>query len=391
VVTAGLLLLAAMAAEPFLAALAHQGLTASSGSLPVWISAAFGVVGLIVAGRRPRNRLGWIMIAVAGFSALAEDASFYAVADYRLHAGGLPLGWVAMLAQPGWAPSIVLLGLLVLLFPDGRLPSARWRWLLWPYLGVAALWIAGAIVLTIGAIAGHRIGVDTGGNLLIIDHPTGGWRWWSWINAMFFPLLAVGWLLSLTGQVLSYRRASGERRQQLKWLLTGSVIGGAGLMLSLTPTPGESVSSLLVSVVGSAAFLAIPVSMGVAILRYRLYDIDRIISRTLAYALVTGLLVGLYAGLVLLATQVLQLSSPVSVAAATLLAAALFNPLRRRVQRLADRRFNRARYDADRTVAAFAARLTSAIDVDATRAELVQVVQAVLEPAHVSVWIRPGG
>ena len=390
-VTTGVLLLVVMAAEPFLAALAHPGLSASSGSLPVWISLPFGVVGLIVAARRPRNPLGWIMIALAWFSALAEDASFYAVADYRLHAGGLPLGWVAMLAQPGWAPSIVLLGLLVLLFPDGRLPSARWRWLLWPYLAVAALWVAGAIVLTIGAIVGHRIGVDTAGNLLIIEHPTGAWRWWSWINAMFFPLLTVGWLLSLIGQVLSYRRASGERREQLKWLLAGTVAGGVGLGLSLTPVHGVSVNALVISVFAAAAFLAIPVSMGVAILRYRLYDIDRIISRTLAYALVTGLLVGIYAGLVLLATQVLPFSTPVAVAAATLAAVALFNPLRRRVQRLADRRFNRARYDADRAVAAFAARLTSAVDVDTTHAELVQVVQAVLEPAHVSVWIRPGG
>ena len=134
------------------------------------------------------------------------------------------------------------------------------------------------------------------------------------------------------------------------------------------------------------SIFALPVSMGVAILKYRLYDIDRLISRTLAYAIVTGLLVGVYAGLVLLATEVLRLHTPVAVAAATLAAAALFNPLRRRVQRAVDRRFNRARYDADQTVAAFAARLKDAVDLDAVRADLAGVVQAALEPAHVWVW-----
>jgi hypothetical protein len=128
-----------------------------------------------------------------------------------------------------------------------------------------------------------------------------------------------------------------------------------------------------------------------AVLKYRLYDIDRIISRTLAYAIVTGLLVGLYAGLVLLATRVLSFHTPVAVAAATLAAAALFSPLRRRVQQVVDRRFNRARYDADRTVAAFAAQLQDAVDLDAVRADLVGVVHAALEPAHVSVWISQHG
>jgi hypothetical protein len=133
--------------------------------------------------------------------------------------------------------------------------------------------------------------------------------------------------------------------------------------------------------------LGVPVCMGVAILRYRLFDIDRIISRTLAYALVTGLLVGVYAGLVLLATQVFRFHSTVAVAAATLAAAALFTPLRHRVQRLVDRRFNRARYDADTTVAAFAARLQDAVDLGSVRDDLAAVVQQALEPAHISVWI----
>jgi hypothetical protein len=129
------------------------------------------------------------------------------------------------------------------------------------------------------------------------------------------------------------------------------------------------------------------VAIGIAVLRYRLYDIDRVISRTVAYAIVTGLLVGIYAGLVLLATQVLRVHTPVAVAAATLAAAALFSPVRRRVQRAVDRRFNRARYDADQTVAAFAARLKDAVDLDSVRDDLAGVVHQALEPAHVSLWI----
>ena len=136
-----------------------------------------------------------------------------------------------------------------------------------------------------------------------------------------------------------------------------------------------------------AGFFALPLSIGVAVLRYRLFDIDRIISRTLAYAIVTGLLVGVYAGIVLLATQVVSINAPVAVAASTLAAAALFNPLRRRVQRVVDRRFNRARYDADQTVAAFAVRLKDAVDLDSVRDDLASVVQQALEPAHVSVWM----
>jgi hypothetical protein len=184
-------------------------------------------------------------------------------------------------------------------------------------------------------------------------------------------------------QALSYRRSSGERRQQLKWLLAGSAATLAWILLFvlLRGLPWASA-------IGTVGFLVLPASIGVAVLRYHLFDIDRIISRTLSYAVVTGLLVGLYAGLVLLATRVLSLHSTVAVAAATLAAAALFNPLRRWVQLLVDRRFNRARYDADQMVAAFAARLKDTVDMDSVRDDLAGVVHRALEPAHVSVWLN---
>jgi hypothetical protein len=384
----GLVLAAAIADVP-LASLARQSVDASGGSVPVWISAGFGVVGVVVAWRKPGNPLGWVILALATCASLSEDASFYTVADYRLRHGGLPLGWVALLAQPGWAPSIVLLGLVVLLFPDGRLPSPRWRWVLWVYIAVGLLWIAGAFTLTVGALISHHTQVDSGGNLLVLGNTAHAAAWWNAVTNAAFALLAICWLASLAGQGLSYRRSSPERRQQLKWLITGSAVGGTCLAISFTQPGRPSGFAQVVSVIITAGLLAIPLSMGVAILKYRLFDIDRILSRTLGYAIVTGLLVGVYAGIVLLATQVVSVTTPVAVAASTLAAAALFNPLRRRVQRLVDRRFNRARYDADTAVAAFAARLKDAVDLDAARAELLDAVRRSLEPAHVSVWIKP--
>jgi hypothetical protein len=373
-----------IAAVP-LAGLAHQNLNAASGSLPVWVTAPFAVVGLVLAWRRPANPVGWIMLGGAFFFALSEDASYYTVADYGLRHGDLPLGALALFAQPGWAPGIVLLGLLILVFPDGRLPSSRWRWLIWAYATVAALWIAGTVVITAGALIDHRTQVDSGGNLLLLRGSDPAAGWWNVVQLVFFPLLAACWLASLAAQAVSYRRSSGERRQQLKWLLAGTavVLVGAPLsvLLSLLKSPSW------VGIVVLAGLVALPVSIGVAVLRYRLFDIDRIISRTLAYAIVTGLLVGVYAGLVLLATRVLSFHSTVAVAAATLAAAALFNPVRRRVQLRVDRWFNRARYDADQMVAGFAARLKDTVDLDSVRDDLAGVVHQALEPAHVSVWI----
>jgi len=177
----------------------------------------------------------------------------------------------------------------------------------------------------------------------------------------------------------------------VKWALAGTAVSITCGFVALSLSDN---SNAIVSAIGNAAIAgvpALPIGIGVAILKYRLYDIDRVISRTLAYAIMTGLLAGVYTGVVLLATQVLEIKSPVAVAAATLVAAALFSPLRTRVQRLVDRRFNRTRYDADQTVAAFAARLQDAVDLDGIRADLVSVVDRSLEPAHVSMWFPPDG
>jgi len=385
----GFVVLALVAAEWPFAGLAHRGVNSSTGGVQWYTFTPFAVVGFVVAWRKPRNPLGWCLLGLTVAGALSEDGSLYAIAGYRVRHGTLPLGWVAMLAQPGWAITIVLIGLTLLIFPDGTLPSPRLRWVLWLYLAMGLVWMGSAYVITINAIVRHDIRVDSGGNLLALNNGPASPGWWNVLQSVLLVALALPLLVSLAGQVGSYRRSSGERRQQLKWLLGGFAAGLAGVALGIALGKATGFWGVVGHVAIVAVFWAVPVSMGVAILKYRLYDIDRVLSRTLAYAIVTGLLIGVYAGLVLLAQQVLRFSSPVAVAASTLAAAALFNPVRRRVQHAVDRRFNRARYDADRTVAAFAARLQDAVDLDAVRDDLAGVVQGALEPAHLALWTAP--
>jgi hypothetical protein len=374
----GALIVAMLVAAGLIASVTHQFKLSDLGQVALFLS--FAVVGVAVAWHQPRNPMGWVLLGVPFFFDLDLLASTYDYLNYRLHDGRLPLGWLAVLLAPSWAPAVVLAGLSVLLFPDGRVPSSRWRPLLWAYLGLGAFWLGGALVIAAGAIIGHRVSIDSTGGLTVLDYPAGSDAWWGVVDAVFFPAVAVCWLAWLIGQVLSFRRSSGERRLQLKWLLSGATVFiAAGIATVWTG-----------SVLAAIGIVALPVSIGFGIMKFRLYDIDRVISRTLAYAIVTGALVGVYAGLVLLITQVLKFHSTVAVAAATLAAAALFSPLRRRVQRMVDRRFNRARYDADQTVTAFAARLKDAVDLDSVRDDLAAVVEQALEPAHVSVWIRAG-
>jgi hypothetical protein len=374
------------AATIALTLLAHQEF---NGLVALVIGVPCAGVGVLVARRQPRNPIGWLFLVIAGCLFLGTDGSDYAFLGYRL-GHHLPLGPVGLALGQVWGPGVLLLFVVILLFPDGRLSSALWRRALWVYGAIYAVLLVATAVATAGALAVHPIRVDSSGGLSAIDNPV---DWYKAFQAPASIMLIVLSLSFIGRQVLSWRRSSNDRRQQLKWLASGAAF--TLVCAGLSGAFGSSAVTLL-NVVGGLAwfgFAALPVSIGVAILRYRLYDIDRIISRTLAYAIVTGLLVGVYAGLVLLATQALpvSLSTPVAVACATLVAAALFNPLRRRVQRLVDRRFNRARYDADKTVAAFAARLQDAVDLDSVQDDLAGVVRRALEPAHVSVWISPRG
>jgi hypothetical protein len=349
------------------------------------LTLVFAAVGLLVALRQPRNAMGWLLLAASVLIPLNFAAAYYAELDYRL-GHHLPLAAVALVLQPSWAPGIVSFGLAVLLFPDGRLPSPRLRWVLRVYLAIGAVWAGGAVAITIGAIAAGQVRVDSSGNLVSIATPHGDTAWWVIVQIVFFTLLIAVTVASLAGQVVRFRRSTGERRQQLKWLLTGTAVAMPGLALSIALSSATGFLAVLGDI-GFVLVTALPIGIGVAVLRYRLYDIDRLISRTLAYGAVTALLAGAYAGLVLLATRELRFSSEVAVAVSTLAAAAAFNPVRRRVQHAVDRRFNRARYDADLIVAAFAARLQDTADPDATTLDLSETVQRALEPEHLSLWI----
>jgi hypothetical protein len=320
----------------------------------------------------------------------------YAVLGVATFPGALPAAKQAgTAAEVSFAGTAFIIAFMFLLFPTGKLPSRRWR-------PVAAAGFLLTGLTTIGLVLRPRL-VQLpvpGGISLAFRNPFGAAHLppvlrvvligtLNGLSTVFVAFLAVAFV----SLAVRYRAGGRLLRQQVKWLALAAVtfvICQAGALL-LAGASQSWLSGIAYEAVADIALFGIPAAMTIAILKHRLYDIDRIISRTLEYVIVTGLLAGVYAGLVLLATQALpvSLSTPVAVAVATLTAAALFSPLRRRVQRIVDRRFNRARYDAESTVAAFAARLKDTVDLDSVRDDLAGVVHQALEPAHVSVWIRP--
>jgi hypothetical protein len=359
---------------------------------------AYAGAGRVITRRLPGNAIGWLLGLVGLSVAIATFTEQYALYGLVTARGSVPgVGAVAALAGASGPLTIGLLFPLILLFPNGRLPSRRWRPVLWAIIVVMAGWTSQLFQ------AGTKI---TGGltNALDADHadypnPVGFLPRHGWYSDLLVVILALGvvtGILVVASVFVRRRGASPVLRKQLAWLgyigLLTAVWILAQVLNGLLAPPSVSNGWLGTTIWGFMELTpvaGIPAAVAVAVLKYRLYEIDRIISRTLAYAIVTGLLVGVYAGLVVLATQVLSIKSPVAVAASTLAAAALFTPVRSRVQRLVDRRFNRTRYDADRTVTAFAARLKDAVDQDAVRADLLGVVQLSLEPTHAAVWVRP--
>ena len=317
-----------------------------------------------MARRQPRNPEGWLLLGVAAGVFAVVDSGLYAVLDYRVQHGRLPLGEIAVIGRGSiGTPLIFCFVLIILLFPDGKL-TRRWTWVLRAYLALTLVAIVGFVADEAGTVAGQHIQVDLNGTYSGPGTPAGvlGVLSAASTGVLLIPLF---WPAFAARQILSWRRASG--------------------LIAFGP-PNDQLSGRVVRDLAFAGVAALPVSMGVAILKYHLYDIDRLISRTVSYTLVTGLLIGVYAGLVLLATEVFRFHSAVAVAASTLAVAALFNPLRRRVQRAVDRRFNRARYDAEASVAMFAARLKEAVDLNSVTDDLASVVQHALEPARITVF-----
>jgi MFS family permease len=341
------------------------------GFIPATLS--FALVGVLIAVRAG-NRLGWYFLAGATVTALSVAAKAYAS---RTPAAGLPgaawAGWIFTVSLGVTAPFFFLVPLL---FPDGRPPSPRWR---------PVVWIAVLAGLTDG-VASAISDVNFSSNFPHLRDPVELVAPLGTIDNLATTVGPFVFLAGAVSMIVRFRRSGPEQRQQLKWFVYASAV--SALVVFVTAVLGY-VPLLEFEIVVPL----IPAAVGIAIFKYRLYDIDRLISRTLAYVIVTGLLVGVYAGLVILA-GVLGFSTPPAVAIATLAAAALFSSLRRRVQRAVDKRFNRVRYDAELTVAAFATRLRDAVDLDTVRAELLGVVDSAVQPAHLSIWTagpRQGG
>jgi hypothetical protein len=359
---------------------------------------AYTGAGRLITSRLPGNAIGWLLGLVGLSIATATFTEQYALYGLVTARGSVPaVRLVGCVAGGTGSLTIALLFPLILLFPDGRLPSRRWRPVLWAMFVVFAGWAsqllqAGTTVT--GGLVNALQAADAAYKNPFGVFPRHGW--YSSLLAAVFALAVVIGILVVASVFVRRRGAGPELRKQLAWLgyvgLVTVVWVVAQTLNGLLAPPSVSngwLGTLIWGFMELTPVAGIPAAVAVAVLRYRLYEIDKIISRTLAYAIVTGLLVGVYAGLVLLATEVLLLHSTVAVAASTLAAAALFTPLRSRVQRLVDRRFNRTRYDADQTVSAFAARLKDAVDQDAVRADLLGVVQRSLEPTHAAVWVRP--
>jgi MFS family permease len=362
---------------------------------------AFPIVGALVASRRPLNPIGWILL-VDGLLwmllAFAESYRGYGVAS----PGSIPFpGAIGALGNTWlWVPTAGLLGIYVLLlFPDGKLPSRRWRPL---------AFFSGVVIVLLSVAGGLAPGPleNQGGE----QNPFGieALPWLVDVSYIVLPLLPLCILASAVSMVLRFRRSSGEERQQIKWIafvasLTGLLYLCAmviGLAVELTVTEsGESLPptpwwfDLLFSM-AVLGFAGVPVAIGFAILRYRLYDIDIIINRTLVYGSLTAMLLAIYFGVVA-TTQTLfraltgQEQQPqIAVVVSTLAIAALFNPLRKGIQSFIDRRFYRHKYDARRTVEAFSARLRDETDLETLNRDLAGVVEETLQPAHVSLWLR---
>jgi hypothetical protein len=361
-----------------------SGPSASDVGWSLGFGIAFAGVGIVVARRQPRNPIGWLLLGASLAVTLGSVGPQYVALDYTVHHGKLPLGAIALFVTQAWVYAFMLVPLIVLLFPDGH-AGPRWRWPLRAYLCAALAYVAGTINVAAVALS-LRTPLDSSGNVIGSSHPFGSAAWFGPTQGAITIFFGVFCIASVVNAVISFRRANGERRQQLKWLGAG---GATAIGLLLVTIIWSSAPAFVGNVLLPIALTALPVSIGVGILKYRLYEIDRLISRTLSYALLTALLVGTFIGLVALTTDTLALSGRVGVAASTLVAAALFNPLRVRLQRVVDRRFNRARYDAEATVAAFAARLRDAVEIDAIRTDLLDAVGHAVQPTHASVWIKP--
>jgi hypothetical protein len=341
------------------------------------VSAA--TVGAVVASRRPHHPVGWLLLAL-GLSVVASGvATGYAKYGLLVRPGALPGAvYAAAYNNVGLLLIAPCLGFLLLLTPTGSLPSPRWRW--WARVTAAAPLVA----MASSALLAFEQPYQSVTNPLAVPALAGPLQVVAGVALIVtgLTILVAAWSL-----VVRFRHARGVERQQLRWVALAAALTAVAV-LGIVAVAAIGIGTALDWLLGVCMAL-LPVAIGAAILRYRLYDLDRIVSRTLAYGLLTVLLGGGYAGLVLGLGQLLGRDSSLVVAAATLTVAALFQPARRRVQALVDRRFNRRRYDAAQTIQAFSARLRQQVDLDTLTAELLGVVEQTMQPTSVSLWLRP--
>ena len=363
---------------------------------------AFPIVGALVASRRPQNPIGWICLASGllwMLLAVTDSYSIYGVArpgsvPFPVAVGTIGNQWL-------WVPTVGLFGIyMILLFPDGRLPSKRWRPL---------AWLSGVMIVLLSITEGLAPGPleNQGG----VRNPFGleALPWLEDVSYIILPLLPLCILASAVSMVLRFRRSRGEVRQQIKWVAFVASFSG---LLYLIAIISQLVFVLNISESGGSiprfpwwaevlfsvavlGFAGVPVAIGFAVLKYRLYDIDVVINRTLVYGSLTAMLVALYFGSVAATQTILraltgQTEQPqLAVVISTLVIAALFNPLRRRIQSFIDRRFYRRKYDARKTLEAFSARLREETDLETLNNDLAGVIRETMQPAHVSLWLRP--
>jgi hypothetical protein len=344
--------------------------------------AAFMVVGALIVAHRPTNTIGWMFSATALLASTAGLAAEYATYTLVTRPGSLPgATFAAWYASWPWYLAIALVLVFTpLLFPTGRLLSPRWR---------PVAWLAGAATGAFTVLAALQANLGPARDPLIanpigvagLENPEE-----STVGVALLVLLTVLMLVAIGSLVLRFRRSRGEERQQLKWFTYAAALVPLFVLADFLP-------GMVGDLASAVPIVFLPVAAGIAILRYRLYDIDRLINRTLVFGLLTALLAGVYAATVLVLGQVFggvgRDPPSWAVAGATLTVAALFQPARRRIQAVVDRRFNRRKYDAARTVEAFSVRLRDEVDLDALAAELLIIANQTMQPTTMSLWLRP--
>ena len=346
----------------------------------------FATLGVLIVSRRSGNVIGWIFLALSVAGSIQMFSGQYATV--ALISGGLQLpggafaAWLSTLMQSTFVYPILFL---VLLFPTGKLLSPRWR---------VVAWTAGLVLVASLVSLALRPGPIQ--NFPSVRNPFGGPPFVEWVEAVGGVLGPACFVAAIISLILRFRRSVGQERQQIKWFAYASALGFMAILfvtLFDLPVVDERTDSLVEHLVWTVAPLSLPVSAGIAILRYRLYDIDLLINRTLVYGPLTAMLVLVYfGGVVGLQAAFRTLTgqeSTLAVVASTLAIAALFSPLRRRVQGFVDRRFYRRKYDAAKTLEAFNSRLREETDLDALGDDLVRVARETMQPAHVSLWLRP--